>query len=190
MDGLTMRALAAELGASAMAPYYYFKTKSELIRLLGNSLLARIEVPPKDAGSWDERLRTLLRDQRSALKKHPGLREAIYPGTDLDERRRLEDAEFDLLLEAGFEPAHAVTAYRILQDWFLGNAIVESGLRDPKRRRPPAKYSRVQQTALDRDMMPRLSADDYFEIGLESVISALQIRLECSQSSKKRSGVR
>jgi AcrR family transcriptional regulator len=189
IDGLTMRALAAELGSSPMAPYYYVETKSDLIRLLGNSILARVEVPPKDAGRWDERLRTLLRDQRNALKKHRGLREAIYPGNgDLEERLRLEDAEFDLLLEAGFEPRHAVGAYRILLDWFMGNAVVESGMRNPRGLRSPEKSSRIQQTALD--LTPRLSADDYFEIGLDSVISALQIRLERSQSSKKRFALR
>lgn len=180
-DALTMRALAKELGVSSMAAYYYVESKDDLLRLVGDSMLAQVQVPSKDAGIWEERLRTLLRDQRNALKKHSGLREAIIGRLDLEERRRLEDAEFDLLLEAGFEPAQAVTAFRTLQDWSLGNALVETTLRDPKRRRPPEKHSKVQRATLDRRLTPRLTADDYFEMELDHIISGLRATLESSR---------
>lgn len=184
-DGLTMRALADELGVSPMAAYHYVENKDDLLRLVGNSMLAQVQAPSKREGTWDERLRRLLHDQRNALKRHPGLREAIIGRLDLEERRRLEDAEFDLLLEAGFEPLQAVMAFRTLQDWCLGNALVESKLRDPKERRPPEKHSKVQRTTLDRRLMPRLSADDYFERELDNVISGLQATLEADQRPAK-----
>jgi AcrR family transcriptional regulator len=184
-DALTMRALADELGVSPMAAYYYVESKDDLLRLLGNSLLAQVKVPPEDSGTWDERLRRLLDDQRNALKKHRGLREAIIGRLDLEERRRLEDAEFDLLLEAGLEPFQAVMAFRTLQDWCLGNALVESKLRDPKERRPPEKHSKVQRATLDRRLMPRLSADDYFELELDNVISGLRATLGASRRPAK-----
>jgi AcrR family transcriptional regulator len=184
-EALTMRALADELGVSPMAAYYYVESKDDLLRLVGDSLLAQVEVPPEDGGTWDERLRKLLHDQRNALKRHPGLREAIIGRLDLEERRRLEDAEFDLLLEAGLEPVQAVMAFRTLQDWCLGNALVESKLRDPKERRPPEKHSKVQRATLDRRLMPRLSADDYFELELDNVVSGVRATLEASRRSPK-----
>lgn len=184
-DALTMRALADELGVSPMAAYYYVESKDDLLRLVGDSLLAQVKVPKEGAGTWDERLRKLLRDQRNALKRHPGLREAIIGRLDLEERRRLEDAEFDLLLEAGFEPLPAVMAFRTLQDWCLGNALVESKLRDPKERRPPEKHSKVQRATLDRRLIPRLTADDYFDLELDNVISGLQAVLETERRPAK-----
>jgi AcrR family transcriptional regulator len=185
-DALTMRALADELGVSPMAAYYYVEGKDDLLRLVGDSLLAQVEVPPQKAGSWDERLRKLLHDQRDALKRHPGLREAIIGRLDLEERRRLEDAEFDLLLEAGLEPLQAVMAFRTLQDWCLGNALVESKLRDPKERRPPEKHSKVQRATLDRRLMPRLTADDYFQLELDNVISGVRATLQARRPAKAR----
>jgi AcrR family transcriptional regulator len=184
-DALTMRALAKELSVSPMAAYYYVESKDDLLRLVGNSLLAKVRVPSEDSGTWDQRLRSLLHDQRSALRRHPGLREAIIGRLDLEERRRLEDGEFDLLLQAGFEPVQAVMAFRTLQDWILGNALVETKLRDPKQRRPPEKHSKVQRATLDPTFMPRLSSDDYFEMELENVISGLQATLAASQRPTK-----
>jgi TetR/AcrR family tetracycline transcriptional repressor len=181
ISSLTMRALAKQLGVSPMAAYYHVRSKDDLLRLVGNSMLAQVQTPSADAGTWDERLRALLHEQRSVLRKHPGLREAIIGRLDLEQRRRLEDAEFDLLLEAGFEPAGAVTAFRTLLDWSVGNALVETGLRDPKQRRPPEKQSKVQRATLDRDVTPRLSADDYFELELDTVMAGLRAVLAATR---------
>jgi len=45
VEKLTMRAVAARLGVSAMALYHHVEDKDELLRLVGDVVLGRIELP-------------------------------------------------------------------------------------------------------------------------------------------------
>jgi AcrR family transcriptional regulator len=177
VDALNMRALADALDVSAMAAYYYVNNKEDLLSLCGDSIYERVAVPSEEDGSWDERLRVLLVRQREAMRPYPGLREALT-GVDMEHRRRLEDAEFDILLAAGFTAAQAVPAFRTLLSWTLGNAAIESSLRDPSSRRPEERWTKAQRLSFDRKRKPVMNADDYFNLGLDMVITGLRGFLE------------
>ena len=177
VDALNMRALADALGVSAMAAYYYVNNKEDLLSLCGDSVYERVIVPSEDEGNWDERLRVLIVRQREAMRPYPGLREALT-GVDMEHRRRLEDAEFDILLAAGFTAAQAVPAFRTLLSWTLGNAAIESSLRDPSSRRPEERWTKAQRLSFDRKRKPVMNADDYFNLGLDMVITGLRGFLE------------
>lgn len=173
-EALTMRHLAASLEFSPMAAYYYVDSKEDLLKLVGNAVLAEVAVPA--TGTWEQRLEDLITVQRQALNRYPGLREALS-GLDLEQRRRLEDAEYDLLVEAGFSADTVVPAFRVLLDWAYGNARIESSLRDPASRRPPETWTKAQRATFDRAKMPALTADDYFRFGLRTVIDGLRSSL-------------
>ncbi len=177
---LTMRQLAASLGVSPMAAYYHVENKDDLLKLVGDAVLSKVVVPPPESGTWEQRLEELVTMQRQALIRYPGLREALS-GLDLEQRRRLEDAEYDLLVEAGFSAEMVVPAFRVLLDWTYGNARVESSLRDPSSRRPPEAWTKAQRATFDRSKMPALTADDYFTIGLRTVIAGLRASLEATR---------
>jgi AcrR family transcriptional regulator len=174
---LTMRDLADDLGVSPMAAYYYVDNKDGLLRLVGDHVFKSVEVPAVDSGSWHERLRALLLMQRAAIKPYPGLSEALV-FVDMEQKRRLEDAELDILLDEGFPPAVAVPAFRALLSWVAGNSSIESMLRDPKRRRPSGTWTKAQRLTYDRDQMPEMHADVYFEAGLDIVIAGVRAVLE------------
>ena len=70
---LTMRALAQELGLSAMAAYHHVPNKEALVDLVIDYVLAPVEVPPGDFGTWAERLLELHRRSDAALQEWPGL---------------------------------------------------------------------------------------------------------------------
>ena len=188
-ESLSMRMLADELGVSPMAAYYYVSSKDDLLRLVGNALLQSVAVLPAGEQPWDTRLRYLISRQREVLKQYPGLREALR-GVDLDERRRLEDAEFEIFLQAGFPPATAVPAFRTLLDWSLGNSLVESSLRDREHRRPPEEWTKAQRATFDRKLMPPMTADAYFDFGLDIVIEGLRRELAAAKkpADKRRTG--
>jgi AcrR family transcriptional regulator len=175
VDNLTMRELADELGVSPMAPYYYVGSKDDLLASVQNAVLARVEVPPPESGTWAERLRLLTRARRRALAQYPGLSDH---GLDTEQNRRLEDASLEILLEAGFTPAQAVPAFRTLLSWLQGHIRIETMLRDPHQRRAKADWTKAQLLTFDRDVMPELHADDYFEFGLDAVIIGLEAVLE------------
>jgi AcrR family transcriptional regulator len=176
-EALTMRQLASSLEFSPMAAYYYVDSKDDLLKLVGNAVLSKVVVPPPEAGTWEQRLEELITTQRLALSQYPGLREALS-GLDLEQRRRLEDAEYDLLVEAGFSAQTVVPAFRVLLDWAYGNARIESSLRDPSSRRPPEAWTKAQRATFDRAKMPALTADDYFGFGLRTVIDGLRATLQ------------
>ena len=177
VDALNMRALAEALSVSAMAAYYYVDNKDDLLSLCGDAVFGRVEVPAEDEGTWDERLRILMVRQREAMRPYPGLREALT-GVDMDQRRRLEDAEIDILLGTGFSAAQAVPAFRTLLSWTLGNATIESSLRDPSSRRPKERWSKAQRLSFDRKGKPEMKADYYFNLGLDMVLAGLRGFLE------------
>ena len=108
-------------------------------------------------------------------------RSAPYPGLDsvvmfldVENKRTFEDAELDLLLDAGIAPAVAVPAFRTLMSWVTGHRFIEETLRDPERRRPPAKRGKAQRLTFDRELMPEMRADDWFAFGLDAVIAGLR----------------
>jgi AcrR family transcriptional regulator len=174
---LTMRDLAETLGVSPMAAYYYVESKDDLLRLVGNHVYGSIELPPPSSGLWYERLRSLVIAERDAIKPYRGLHEELLY-RDVEPKRSVEDAQLDLILEAGFPSAKAVPAYRTLRSWIMGNAFFESALRDPKRRPPPSRWPKAQRLTFDREQMPEMHADDYFLIGLDTVIEGMRAMLE------------
>jgi AcrR family transcriptional regulator len=174
---LTMRDLADVLGVSPMAAYHYVDGKDDLIRLVGNHVWGSVAVAPPGAGPWYERLRSVLIAERDATKHYRGLYEAVLY-LDVEQKRKLEDAELDLLLEAGYPPALALPAYRVLMSWVSGYASIESAMRDPKRRRPAAHWGKAQRLSLDRDQTPEIPADDYFRFGVDAVIVGLRASLD------------
>jgi AcrR family transcriptional regulator len=175
---LTMRELAAELGVSSMAAYYHVANKRALFALIAEHAYGDVNVPCSDL-PWDERLLTLARERRRVVRQYPGLPEALV-GIDAQHVRRLENAELDILLDAGFPLKLAVPAARTLMDWTLGNATIDSMLRDPHVRRPPSRWTNAQRMSREEDQLRGLHSDDYFEFGLKTVLAGLRAVLNGS----------
>ena len=171
-----MRELASELGVSSMAAYHHVENKRALLALVAEHVYSHVEVPSDDL-PWDERLRLLIRERRRVVREYPGLSEALTL-VDSSQELRIEDAQLDILLKAGFPPAVAVPAARVLMDWVLGNSTVASILRDPKARRPTSRWSKAQALSQRHPQLQGLHSDDYFEFGLNCVLAGLRAVLD------------
>jgi AcrR family transcriptional regulator len=109
-EAVSMRRLAAELGAGTMTLYHYVRNKKELLALMDNAVMGELLVPegelPED---WRAALTAIARRTRETLVRHPwaleGLRGAgggpngmrhfeqsldAVAGTGLDRRGRME----------------------------------------------------------------------------------------------------
>jgi TetR/AcrR family transcriptional regulator, tetracycline repressor protein len=74
LDALSVRRLAAELGASRMALYRHVPNKQALVDLIGSRFTESELVPPEAReGPWQDRLRALAASIRRHLHAHPGL---------------------------------------------------------------------------------------------------------------------
>ncbi|WP_020495230.1 TetR/AcrR family transcriptional regulator [Sciscionella marina] len=71
LDGLSMRKVAAELGAGTMSLYRYVRSKDELLALMVDSILGDPESWPGDYRDWAGVLRLCAHGSRSAVLEHP-----------------------------------------------------------------------------------------------------------------------
>jgi len=86
---LTLRAVAARLGAAPMALYRYFATKDDLVNALLDRVLGRFEAPAPSA-DWVADFRRFAHAHRLVLVHHPGaggLLQSSQPGVQRHARR-------------------------------------------------------------------------------------------------------
>jgi AcrR family transcriptional regulator len=129
-SALTMRALAEELGVSAMAAYHHVSNKDALVDLVIDSVLAKVEVPPADFGTWTERLRELQAQSQAALHAWPGLQALTFDRPPTAHGWRLMDGYLQILLDGGFSPRNAVLAFSFIHSYGMGRAMIEHRLLD------------------------------------------------------------
>jgi AcrR family transcriptional regulator len=179
LNAVTMRAVAARIGVTAMALYPHVRSKDDLLdglvdRLLGE--LSRLDL----AQPWPDRLRALGRSAREVAQRHPGVvpllfaRPAITPGAVL-----VVEAIYQALLDAGVPDSEVARVERLLSTVVLGYAISETGgrfaERDPRLRR--ALLEGVDLPAhrrLATQLAPATSWDAEFETDLDDLVKLVQ----------------
>ena len=139
---LTMRALAEELGVSAMAAYHHVPSKDALLDLVVDSVLGRVEIPPAGSGDWEARLRELQGRTRAALRAWPGLDAVVFGRPPTTHGWRLMDGCLRILLDGGFTPRNAVLGFSVIYSHSMGRALVERRLLDGQVATPQAAQRR------------------------------------------------
>jgi AcrR family transcriptional regulator len=71
-EAVSMRRVAAELGAGTMTLYHYVRNKDELIELMDDAMMAELIVPEGELPSgWREALAEIARRSRNTWLRHP-----------------------------------------------------------------------------------------------------------------------
>lgn len=71
-DAVSMRRIAADLGAGTMTLYHYVRTKDELLTLVTDTLMAELVVPAGEMPSgWREAMTAIAHRSREMLRRHP-----------------------------------------------------------------------------------------------------------------------
>jgi AcrR family transcriptional regulator len=123
--GLSMRAVARELGASPMGLYRHVADKEDLLDGLVELLLGELRVPEQSL-PWETRLRILAHELRALARRHPGLfelllrRRAVGAGA-LGAREAVQRA----LIDAGLTPEAAARRERLLSTTIMGFSLSE-----------------------------------------------------------------
>jgi AcrR family transcriptional regulator len=125
--GLTMRAVAAELGLSVMGLYRYVADRDELERLLVDHVFATVDTaPPPPDLPWRIRLIAMLDRVRAAFDAHP----AVVALTLAHQHRspaalRWAESLGAILGEAGFADRDRTIALRALISYLIGAIQLE-----------------------------------------------------------------
>lgn len=73
IDGLSMRAVADQLGAGAATLYWHVDSKDGLIELVIDRVFAQIELPPPDPDRWQDQLKEVALEARRVFQRYRGV---------------------------------------------------------------------------------------------------------------------
>ena len=171
LDGLTMRALADNLGVTATALYYHFTGREQLLNALIERQTAKLVTGSLTDGTWDARIRALLVATVGELTRHPNL--AVWIITTQARQPavlQLHDTILGILLDAGFLPADAVQAKGILLRYLIGHLVLANAPEGPTWRQTPRRYEHLRSVGAAADGTDRTVL---FLNGLDAVLAGL-----------------
>jgi AcrR family transcriptional regulator len=71
LDAVSIRRVAADLGARAMSIYTYIERKEDLLALMADEVSAEVVVPGELPADWREATLVIARRERAAVQRHP-----------------------------------------------------------------------------------------------------------------------
>jgi AcrR family transcriptional regulator len=179
LDAVTMRAVAARVGVTAMALYPHVGSKEDLLDGLVGRLLAELSLPDP-AKPWPDRLREIARSARDTAHRHPAVMPLLFarPAVTPD-AVRVVDAFYQALLDAGVPDREVARVERLVSTFVLGYVISETSGRfaagDPRERR--AKLAGVELPA-HRRLVAQLEAAVSWEAEFETALDDLAELIE------------
>jgi len=186
------RKLGAELGCEAMAFYNHFPGKEAILDAVVERMVAKVAVPPREAGTWVERARMFARSFRALARIHPRAfpliptRRFNAPGT-----LAMLESVYATFLGEGLDPLAAVKVYRTLGNFLAGTALNEIAVAEFAAAAPTTDPAATTLSSL-ATVAPYLAPayfDEVFEFGLEVVLTGCQ-HLVVQDNERNRPGAR
>ncbi|HEU4948533.1 MAG TPA: TetR/AcrR family transcriptional regulator C-terminal domain-containing protein [Kribbella sp.] len=197
LAGLSMRKLAAKLGAGATSLYWHVPTKVDLIDLLIDEVWGEIDVPDPELAGWRNGALLFGHSLRSAVLRHPWLPEVMYTRPSLGPNAMtLGSRGLVLFGAAGFTGLDIDYAMSCVMSYVLGTASAEVAVQGEVRKAGQtldewaAEMVRLAQaTVADHPVMQeslrRRAGHDVsrvhtesFVFGLDTLLDGLEARLK------------
>jgi AcrR family transcriptional regulator len=128
IGALTIRTLAAELGAKPMSVYHYVANKDEIIDGIVDLVFAEIDLPVP-GGDWRSEMLRRANSARRVLANHPWatplLQSRLNPGPAT---LRHHNAFIATLRAAGFSVELTAHAFALIDSYVFGFALSENAL--------------------------------------------------------------
>ena len=186
LESLSMRKLGQELGVEAMAVYYHFANKDEVLDGIVDLVFGEINRPVAGA-DWKTAMRQRAISLRDVLARHRwaiGMMESRRnPGPA---NLRHHDAVIGNLRAAGFDMEMVAHAYSLLDGYIYGFALTKMNLpfdsgddvaelaQDMLEPFPSRDYPNLVAFITEHAMKPGYDFGDEFEYGLDVVLDGLE----------------
>lgn len=181
LDAVSIRRVAAELGARPMSLYTHIASKDDLIALMLNEVSAELLVPEPLPGDGREALRLIARRAFDVYLAHPWMLRAFgrQPRVGPNLLRRAEQLAA-AVAAMGVAEEEAWTALSVVQEWAMGHAMHVIALREDEQLEEqlraaadPGRFPGVARTLPAAGSPQRERA---FERALEAVLDGVERR--------------
>ncbi|WP_432942891.1 TetR/AcrR family transcriptional regulator [Kribbella sp. CA-253562] len=127
LQQLSMRRLAAELGAAATSALYWrVATKNDLLELAVDEVFGEALVPAED-GDWRDQLGTLARAAYGAFAQHPWAPQLLASHAGLGPNyQAYAERMVGILASAGFKGVHLDAAVSAVFHYVVGAAVTDA----------------------------------------------------------------
>jgi TetR/AcrR family tetracycline transcriptional repressor len=176
LERLTMRAIADELGVTAMAAYYYIPSKDQLLERIARAVLAQVEPAPTN-GSWEAALRAHAVALYETLMEHPGVASFLLDRPFGDDTKVQVQRGVEGLVAAGFSEHDAKLGWATYHTYMFGLMAMEAHFR-----------SRRRSTPRDQAILVDVPSREFVEFGLETIIEGLRARLPAPRLRRSPAG--
>jgi TetR/AcrR family tetracycline transcriptional repressor len=186
IDGITLRALAAELGVQAPTLYWHVKSKQDIFRAMAIAIsedAAALMTTTDPAAPWQERLASWAHALRQSIGGHrDGGR--VFAGTFAADPAtfHVTEAALQAWQEAGLPLAEAARRTVLMRHFVVGFCIEEEELAELGERHEAARPDEFQ-TGFDTTRFPltsnalptilTTSADERFQLGVQLLLSGV-----------------
>ena len=203
LDGLTVRALAQELGFGTMTLYWYVQNKDEVLDLVSDRLVAGVVIPPADT-DWRVAVREVAIAVRAAVLRHANAVPVLVSrGSFGPNVMRLTDEAVRAFRSAGFGETDAADAYFAVSNFVYGSCASQTSSASPSARPDldrKAYFGLVRQyiASLPANLYPNLQAaaprmftaspDERFAFGMDCLIAGLEARLAAANAAAHAEG--
>jgi AcrR family transcriptional regulator len=184
-EAVSMRRVAAELGAGTMTLYHYVRTKGELLALVDNAIMGELLIPAEELpAGWRAGMTEIARRTRDAFVAHPWVIEMPKNLDDGPNSVRHFEQCMTVMAESGLGTAECLELILLVDDYVFGfvqrfNPINELGA-DGAARLVEEHADEVARrvAALDAQTFPRLHALLFADDPRESLGRLLSLMLD------------
>jgi len=125
LEGLSIRRLAARLGAGPMTLYWHVANKDELLDLVLDTLVGEVPLPPAE-GEWDARVAVTARGIRATCLAHRRIAPLLATRPALGPHAvRLAEELTAVLAQSPVPPAAVRPAYLAVLRYAIGAAVAD-----------------------------------------------------------------
>jgi len=202
IEAVSMRRVAAELGAGTMTLYHYVASKNELVALMEDAVMGELLVPEGELpGDWREALTAIARRTRATFIRHPWAVSGMH-GTGMSPHAlRHFEQSLAAVAGTGLDAAARLDVVATVDDYVSG-FVLKSDLEPGVESIPPevapavAEYFEAQLStgeyphveallgegdrwaALVRLLLTAAGDQDRFERGLARLLDGVELDIE------------
>lgn len=177
-EAVSMRRIAAELGAGTMTLYHYVRTKDELVALMDDLLMDELVIPDDELpGGWREGLAAIARRTHDAFARHPWSFDHMRSAESGPNALRHVEQSLAVAARTGLDDVVQVELTALVDDYVFGHLArtnasrqaVGTGDRAKQRLEGIADYLEAE---LETGRYPHLQAlaGDDVHVGIERVV--------------------